>query len=362
MSIKETQPNHATITPLRRNAHRATDLLLSIYQHPGPYTTVYLATRPLMAMPDTYDRWKELRADLETQCAPLDALKAIEARLGLPGPDDAAAIAVIAAADGATVVDYGLEPPANDYGVVDELPHSGPLMEWSQRTIPHLVVTVDDDGADIALFGANHYERLDTIQGNGPGLVGHIRDRQLEIAARLILVVGSTSMAGALADQIRLAVPMECRIVIESSDTTPEDLADATVRHVADTTARATVRLLRERRFLDAHDAAVDGAAETVEALALGSADILLVHDDPDDQRRCWIGKRPFDLSLDITRRTDRQARLVDAVIWSALRQGVAVHIIPSTGPTGPRDNTAAITKNFDIGPGQRVGAESVPA
>ena len=61
----------------------ATDLLSTIYAHPGPYTTVYMATRPLLpnSEEDTDRRWSELRRDLEVQGGPLEALNAIEARL-----------------------------------------------------------------------------------------------------------------------------------------------------------------------------------------------------------------------------------------------------------------------------------------
>ena len=76
-----------------------TDKLRSIYRRPGPYTTVYLARRPLLpgAEADTAERWATLRADLEAQCAPVEALTAIDARLALPAPEDTSAIAVIAA-------------------------------------------------------------------------------------------------------------------------------------------------------------------------------------------------------------------------------------------------------------------------
>ena len=327
----------------------ATDRLAAIYQHPGPYTSVYLATLPLLpdSERDMHRRWTELRKDLASQGAPLPALEAIAARLALPAPDDTAAVAILAAANGSTVVDHGAEPPAHDYAVVDTLPYAAPLLEWHQRRLAHLVVTLDDDGADIAIFGLDHYVRLDEVVATDDHLAHEIERRIDEVGAELVVLAGHPAIATATADRLRPRVPHICRIVTEPLTQTSAELADVAVRHVSDTTARATVRLLRERRFLASHDAAVDGTAETLRALDHGTADYLLIHDDPTDQRRCWIGPGATAISLE-QRRSARQARLVDAAIRSAVLQDIPVHIIPRTGATGPADDTAALTAAQD--------------
>lgn len=328
----------------------ATQRLTTAYGHPGPYTTVYLGTRPLLPGndADTFRRWEVLRQDLEVQGAPRPALDAIEARLGLPAPDDAAAIAVIAAADGATVVDHGLEPPRLDVGVVDTLPYAAPMLEWHQRRVPHLVVTLHEDGADVAVFGLDHYQRLETIDsGDHPmsdeELVVAVADLATAITTELVVVAGHPDDTTNIADRLRRQVQLSCRVVTEPLTLDTDDLADATVRHVSDVAARTTVRYLRERRFLATHGAAVDGVARTLDALATGTADLLLIHDDPRDQRRCWIGTEPRQLSLTDDSVHRYEARLVDAAIRSAVLQDIPVHIIPATGPGGPEDDTAAL-------------------
>lgn len=333
----------------RPTAITAVDRLRTIYGHPGPYTTVYLATRPLLheSEADTRRRWKALRRDLEVQGSPLSALDAIEARLTLPNPEHTAATAVVAAADGTTVVDHALEPPADDLGLVDDLPYAAPLLEWDQRRIAHLIVTLDDAGADVVLFGLDHYLRIDTVDMVGAALVDVITDRVAEINGELIVISGARADTAAMTDRLRQKIPAHCRIATEPVHITTDDLADATVRHVSDTAARATVRHLREMRFLATHGAAVDGIVNTVQALADGTADLLLIHDDPADDRRCWIGHGPRQLSIEPRKDHDRQARLVDAAIRSAVLQDIPVHIIPTTGPAGPDDNTAAITNDL---------------
>ncbi len=343
------QPPHTTT---------AADRLEAVYRRPGPYTTVYLARDAAdtdsatdagaggtldVTRPEVAERWTELRRSLEGQSAPKAALDAIDARLKLPAPADVAATGLIAAADGTTIVEHGLEPPVHDYGVVDTLPHAGPLLEWHQRRVPHLVATIDDSGADVALFGLDHYQELTEVDATGAELADEIAARAKPIAAELIVLAGDRAMVSPIAERLGDILPAPCRIVTEPLSLGADELADATVRHVADTAARTTVGHLRQRRFLAEHQTAVDGGAATLKALANGTAEHLLVHDDPTDQRRCWIGPEPDDVSL--TPHTGfHQARLVDAAIRSAVLQRVPIHIIPMTGSSGPAEDTAAIT------------------
>lgn len=346
-AIPEAAPAVVTAT---RPTLSAQDRLESIYRAPGPYTTVYLATRPLLPHADdnVASRWREMRAELETQCAPLDALLAIDARLALPGPEDTAAVCVIAAADGSTVVEYGMEPPHADFGVVDTLPHVGPMLEWYQRRVPHLVVTVDGDGADVVTFGSDHFTDLDTVPGESTTIATVVSTAATAIGARLIVVAGDPVPAAQLTDELITATPPWCNVVACLDDTV-DDLADTTVRHVSDAAARTTVGYLRELRFLAAHDAGIEGTEDTIAALVSGVPGTLLVHDDPLDQRRIWIGKAPFQLSFEKNTACRQQARLVDAAIWSAILQGMDVHIIPSTGRNGPADDTAVIDRRSPI-------------
>lgn len=319
----------------------ATDRLQTIYRSPGPYASVY------MTKGDTVNgrfdrRIAALLDSLRADGASDKAVDAIEARLALPSPDDTAGIAVIAARDGTTIVDHGHEPPHHDFATVDELPNVAPLLVWQQHRVPHLVVTVDDDGADLAIFGLDHLSRLEQLDGDAATLAERTAEAANAIRAELILLAGEPSSTGPVGDELVTKVPSYCRIVTEPAHDSVDDLVDATVRQVSDIAARRTVRFLREHRFLDGHDAAVDGRSDTISELADGTATRLLIHDNPLDQERIWIGDDPGQLST--TQRTGyRQARVVDAMIRSAVLQGVPVHIIPSTGPDGPEEDMAAL-------------------
>jgi hypothetical protein len=326
-----------------------------VYRAPGPYVTVYLTETgvgPTVTANDDY--WQQLRSDLVEQGAGDDALAAIEARLQLPRSGDIAGIGVIAAADGTTTVATALDPPHHDLAVVDTLPYAAPMLEWDQRSVPHVVVTVDRPdpdvtaerggevlGGDVVAFGADRYTSLESARGEADDLAELVRHQVEAVDAKLVVVDGLPAATQPLLHALATALPIETRVVqVEATDAT--DLADQTVRYAADAAARVTVRRLRTHKFLRTHDAAVDGTADTIASLAEGTAGWILVHDDPDDQRRLWIGSEPNELSLE-PKSDYEQARLVDAAIRSAVLQDVGVHIIPSTGAGGPDEDIAAI-------------------
>jgi hypothetical protein len=84
--------------------------------------------------------------------------------------------------------------------------------------------------------------------------------------------------------------------------------------------ARETVNLVEEfRQRLGRGDRAIEGAAATLAALDAGQMAVLLVHDDPCDDRRA-----PAD--------EGRTGRLVDVAVREALRTSAAVRVVPAAG------------------------------
>lgn len=329
----------------------AVDRLLTVYRAPGPYVSLYLTVGGVGLAADSDDAyWKSLRDDLIERGATEESLDAAAARLRLPRSGETAGICIIAAADGTTAVANAFEPPKQDVAVVATLPYAAPMLEWDQRSVPHVVVTVDrpaegDDqspvlGGDVVAFGADRYTSLDTIRGGPDDLADMVRTQVDAIGARLVVVDGSAAATQPLLDSLATALPIDIRVVqVYSFDA--DELADTTVRYAADTAARTTVDRLRTHKFLKTHDSAVDGTADTIAALADGSAEWILVHDDPSDQRQIHVGPEPHLLSLE-PRDGYVPGRLVDAVIRGALAAGAGVHIIPSTG-SGPDEDIAAI-------------------
>lgn len=335
------------------DAPDALDRIRSVYAHDAPYTSIYLQTLPLLPDADhnLQERWQQLRKALVADGAPARALDAIDARLALPAPQDTAGVCVIAAADGHTIVDHSLDPPRIDFTLVDTLPYVAPLLEWEQRRIPHIVVTVDDAGADIVLFGTDHRDGIVTEQSMDQNreLAADIATLADTISARLVVLAGDPSLCRDLDGNLKSRLDPSCRVVVEGPSSADE-LADATVRHVTDIAAQTTVGYLREFRFLASHGAAVDGTEATIDALNDDHPDVLLIHDDPSDERRVVIGDDGTMRLTAASRDAGNHVRFVDAALRCAIARGIAVHIIPSTGPDGPEDDVAVLSRTVSSG------------
>jgi hypothetical protein len=113
------------------------------------------------------------------------------------------------------------------------------------------------------------------------------------------------------------------------------------VRQVSDSVATTTVGLLRQFGFLAGHHSAVEGMEETLTALREHRHGVLLIHDDPVDDRRVSLGETPSDLHATPAIGRSDSARFVDAAIRAAIIGGIRVHVIPSTGANGPDEGAA---------------------
>ena len=118
--------------------------------------------------------------------------------------------------------------------------------------------------------------------------------------------------------------------------------------------ARRLVATLQDFRFLLSTNGAVQGVDATVGALARGWGDVLLVHDDPEDDRSAWIGSTPTEISATPLPGWS-EGRLVDAAITAAVGLGMDVRVLPSTGPEGPEDQIGLI--GTDVEPAQAMEA-----
>ncbi len=333
MSISYIYPNE---TPQVQPATQQEDASLetqleTLFQHPGPYTSVYRQTLPLVDEAQLLsDPDEGIRKSLREQHAPLKALEEISRLMKLKPPDDAAGAAYLVAADGESVVAYGHEPPRESLVYVSSLPYVAPVLEWKQRQVAHLVVVTDGVGADVAIFGTEMKTDLQEIDGSARQLADQILSIAADQNSDLIIVAGtSEGEAADLGRHIRDKLPIGRRLMIDSTIPSVEELTQKVVRKVSDFAARQTVEHLQELRFMEHHDAAVEGTSDTVKAMSESDASALLIHDDPGDKRSLWFGPTGTDISLEQTEICSTEGRMVDALIRSALLQKVEVRIIP---------------------------------
>ena len=117
-----------------------------------------------------------------------------------------------------------------------------------------------------------------------------------------------------------------------ASDGSADQRDDDILRLVHAAAAARSVALLHafaeEPRARAAH-----GTLATLAALRRSQVEVLLVHDDPDDDRFAWFSDLPGDVAL-IRHQlaepaTARAARLVDVAVHAALRTGAGVRILP---------------------------------
>jgi hypothetical protein len=367
-------------TPPGGQSAAAVPDIAAVFDGSGPFVTVYLATEAAVeqAAQQSELRWKTLRRELEEAGAPEPALAAVD-----PLVPDAhhlgRTLAVVTDGTGLRLARHEPDPPARDAGWVAPLPRVGPLIEWAQAALPHLVVLADRAGADIVVFTreaaargtgeapvvtvgqdsgtdpvlrkANpggwsqrrYQNRAENLwEQNAKAVADHVAALADEIGARLIVAAGDVRALQLLREHLPQPVVDLVREVDGSrgpgaADAGLDEVADDVVKLVATVAAHDTVELLRQfKQEKGQHDLAAEGVAATIAALAAARVDVLLVHDDPDDDRTAWFGPEPGMVAetkatlADMGVEQPQEARLVDVAIRAAFTTGAAVRIVPS--------------------------------
>jgi len=293
--------------------------------------------------------WAAIKGELDEHGLEWPGLEALDEAItaGL-GPDDAG-VAAFAWAD-LPAEAHGLPvPPERCLVVRQPLPYAAPLLEVAEISVPHVVVTVADEGSEVLTFrhdDESDLSSVDTDRESGfESLVVAVNAAARAVSAELAIVVAPDLDRHDLIDRLSAVVPVECEVT--GLDPAEGDIADATVRLVSDRTARGTVEALQRFRFARSHDSVVEGVADTIDALEAGRVRLLLVHDDPDDDRRVWVGHgathiatSPSGFLGDVGGAVE--VRLTDAAIRSCLLAGGRAHSIPEHLGDGPAEGIGA--------------------
>jgi hypothetical protein len=366
-------------TPPGGQSPAAVPDIAAAFDGPGPFVTVYLATEAAVeqAAQQSELRWKTLRRELEEAGAPAEALLAIDP-LVTDAHHEGRTLAAVADTTGLRLVRHEPEPPARDAGWVAPLPRVGPLLEWAQTAVPHIVVLADRAGADIVVFtrGADrsgaggapvvlvgqetgddptlrktspggwsqrrYQNRAENLwEQNAKAVADQVTTLVDETGARLVVVAGDVRALQLLREHLPDRMTDLLREVDGSRapGSGLDEIADDVVKLAATVAAEDTVSFLRQfKEERGQRDLAAEGAKATIEALAAARVDTLLIHDDPDDERRAWFGPEPGMVALDQKTLSDmgvdqpEQARLVDVAIRAAFTTGASVRIVPSAG------------------------------
>ncbi|MBV8983909.1 MAG: hypothetical protein JO248_05655 [Acidimicrobiia bacterium] len=371
---------HTGVTPA--GAISAPDLIDVVLGN-GPFLTVYLATEAAIenAAQRSELRWKDLRRDLANQGVDDAILEAVDPLV----PDahlKGECLVVIANASGLLHVSHEPEPPTRDVGRWGAPPMIGPLLEWRQSQVPHVVALVDRKGGDLFVFhpgGGDHHMEAggadDPIHKAKPGgwsqsryqrraenvweaNASDVADALVELVdkeqPRLIAVGGDVRAV----ELVKQALPARVLDLVGdiSGNRTPDGSVDAVAEEVTRLVATAVAAdtkdlLAKFREERGQADRAVEGAEDTLAALTRAQVEVLLVHADPDDDRTVWFGPEAIPVSGRSTDLTDlgvaqaeaNAGALVDVAIRAALGTGAGIRMIPGAG--GPTDGIGAILR-----------------
>jgi release factor family 2 len=347
--------------------------IANAFDAPGPFLSVVLATEggvPNAAQRNEV-RWRDLRDTAAAAGADPEALAGIDDII----PDahhEGEALAVVASALGVHVVEHDTEPPRREVAYWAPLPSVTSVLRWRQARVPYMVVNVDRTGGDIVVVDPTADEgeaREHASGGRGPVHKAHGGGWTHRRYQQRVENAWKENVADAARDVERLAEQHAVQLIVLAGDPRAEELLRAALsrgvldllrpapdarrrdggvdehapgvrRLVASVGAEHTVALLQ--RFEEERgqqDRAADGPFETIAALARANVDVLLVPDDPDDDRMAYYGAKPLDLAStpDDLRALGvedvHEGRLVDVVLRAAFGSGAAVHVVPHAGP-----------------------------
>lgn len=343
--------------------------LASLFEHDGPFVSVYLETDP-EAEPASHTsdvHWRDLRRQLVAEQAPAGALEAIESLV----PDAhryGVTMAAIAGERGLLLVDHHDEPLVRDLGRVATLPSIGPILEWRERRPPYVVALVDLAGADLFAFARGEEVDEETAGDQDPhdpllhkvssgGWSQHRYQRRVErhwdedakavaeelaaiadrVGARVLLAGGDPRALARLREALPEPHARQIEVIPASraADGNEDHAAEAIERAVATAVARDHAQALAAHRELSEKGLAGTGAAATLEALGQGQVQLLLVNDDPDDDRRAYCSLDPFACAMEPAPLRalgvePLPARLVDVAVAAAFTSGAMVRIVPA--------------------------------
>ena len=366
MASIETLPSHAL------------DLLTA----PGPFATVRLP-----APSNVEDPAERLEANVRSA---LDVLEEGGASGELVGRvRDAASshdhpeggsIVVVANADDAW--SWPLASEVDEvHAELSALPRIGTMLDESRRHLPHIVVLIDREGADIDLVHPGDVPETITVDGatdvihRSPAggwsqrrfqqrVVNTWEENAQEVADRVTQLFGAVEPAAVFVAGDQHAVnffvqhlPADVGAVVQQlehgsrADGADLDGMRTDVDHLlADIVARRTTDLLERFGTARAHELGVEGPADTLLALFEGRVDTLLVHADPEDDRVAFFGAEASQVAADEETFTAlgiecRQGPLLEVALRAAHGTGATIAFVPVHGRSVPSDGIGAILR-----------------
>ena len=357
--------------------------LRPLFEAAGPFLSLYLAAEGDVenAAQRLELRWKSTRAGLQEREVPVGVLEAVDP-LVEGGHTAGEALAVIVPVDG-TAYGRGLaaRPVREVLARWGAVPYVLPLLAEAQ--VPFVAVLATRASAEIVarLPGGErsqhvegeggphlhrsapggwsqprHQHRAEVIWERNAGEVAEVLARTVdEVRPRFVAAAGDVRALQFLRDESPKRVAELLRVVggeLPSMEEVLERAAGLVTDEV-----RGDAEALRERftqeRGRGPGGLAAEGAEATLAALARSQVEVLLVADDPDDERTAWFGAAPQQVAIDRATVQDMgeslpvEGRLVDVAVRAALGTSADVHVA-DPGGAGPRGGLGALLRFSD--------------
>lgn len=245
------------------------------------------------------------------------------------------------------------DPPRDDRVTLAPVPALVPVVETLHRTLDHLVVSSNlglrtgfdtDSVLHLVHVPPEREGAVDTVDlaSTDPAALSEIVRSRTPASVEMVLLALPDGLVQAVAD--RLAEGLGPSVVVETLDPSG-DLAEQSVRVVADRAATELVQTIRMFRFLESHDSVAQGLGPVAEALSEGRVRRLLVGLGLDAETPVQVSGEGPAVSVG-----DAAAGMVpvsapDGLIRSALLQGADVRIIPEHLSEGPADGVGAMLR-----------------
>ncbi|MEW9530114.1 Vms1/Ankzf1 family peptidyl-tRNA hydrolase [Microbispora sp. NPDC049125] len=302
------------------------DAIRPLYDHPGPFASVYLDTdRSLEGFANVIQRrWAGLRERLTEAGAPDEVLDPI-GELLLDPSHSAPGRAVFARGSDILLTAPLSAPPRRDIARWGPLPHVMPLLAQLGEPVPHIRVLADHAGADVVVvtgsgrrelsveatdrplqktgqggWSQRHYEQNveETWRRNAAAVAGIVDREAQRTGAEVIVLAGDPKARCLVIDQLGKESARRLTVADHGSRAPGAGLEhfDAEVERACAAWADARRALL-----LDAYAAgqSVTGLQETTRALRDRRVRTVLLRDDPSSTATAWIGPEPAQVSTD---------------------------------------------------------------
>jgi Bacterial archaeo-eukaryotic release factor family 2 len=361
------------------------DELLPLFQASGPFLSLYLAAGGDVenAAQRLELRWKSARGDLQERGVPKEVLDAVDPLV--EGAHTAGrTLAAIVSVDGAAYHAGLASRPARDalarWGTT---PYVLPLLAHAQSLVPFVAVLASRASAEIVAklpdgerseqvegeqgphltrsapggwSQPRHQHRAEVIWERNASEVADVLARIVdETRPRFVAAAGDVRALQLLRDQSPKRAQELLRVVggeVPSLDRVLDEAANL-VEAEARGDAEALLARFAQERGRGPGGLAAEGAAGTLQALARAQVEVLLVADDPDDERSAWFGAAPQQVAVDraaveaMGEPMPVQGRLVDVAVRAALGTSADVHVL-DPADTGPGDGLGALLRFTD--------------